>query len=269
MNKEKISEALSYLDDDIIKETDALRKKSAKRHGNGIIDITRRPWFKMGITAAAIILILVGGGAVVANSKLFRKEDSFQKSAEITSSKMAMDSEEGMESSIGIDQNMLSRATDSPYPTQKETEDYGTQSLSEGNGDNNITADMNGECNLSYITTFCNVTVNGENISGTYGFDLSMEADYDVSTGDMWELEILNDDTWTKVKPREEKKWSTTSYSVGRFMGTRLSLDFNLDNYGYLKNGTYRIVKPIVIHRTVEGNKSDCENVVYCEFEIK
>ena len=42
MDKEKISEALSYLDDDIIKETDELRQKSGKKRSPGIIDITNK-----------------------------------------------------------------------------------------------------------------------------------------------------------------------------------------------------------------------------------
>ena len=267
MDKEKISEALSYLDDDIIKETDALRKKSANRHGNGIIDITRKPWFKLGLTAAAIVLILVGGGAVIANSNLLRKPTEAKKQFASVECDQAINmGPEGTKENLNISQNMTSRVSTTCAPTENYY-DPEPVTAADGYSGNKSTGSCK-EYNLEYISPFCNVSVNGQNVYGTYGFDISVEADYDVATGDSWELEVLKDGTWTSVKPKEETKWGTTSYSVGRFMGTRLSLDFNLDSYGYVKNGKYRIVKPITIHKTVEGNKVVFDDVVYCEFEI-
>ncbi|MCR5823355.1 MAG: hypothetical protein K6G60_02885 [Lachnospiraceae bacterium] len=269
MDKEKISEALSYLDDDIIKETDALRQKSAKRRSFGIINIAGRPWVKIGLTAAACVLIIIGGGVAVYRSGILSRKKSAPL-PDLASSKFAYTSSDGITQGLSEGDGF---ATDR-YDTSDSGRNEGTRENAVGTspasvGEKQVAAAAM-PYDMTYITSFCTYTCKDSKVAGSYGFDLSENADYYVVTGDRWELEFLNSDTWEKVAPKEEKAWPAIAIPIGQYAGTNhYSSNFNLDCYGELKDGSYRIVKKIWIHKVVGGNDTSYEESVYCDLEIK
>lgn len=265
MNKEKLSEALSYLDDDIIKETDALRRKHSKSRSSRIAEFTRKPWFKTALAAAALIVIMIGGGVVARNMNLGGKKEAMtnQKSLVSYDSMLMTNDSEAAES---IRESKTVEGNEREIPGQAD-------SVSKGGPAPAVTASSgaNGKYDLNYITPFCNATCKNGKVSGTYGFDLSEDADYYVETGEEWALEMLKDDEWKNVALKEHSiVWPTPVYSVGQYPGTNhFEKNFNLDAYVELKDGKYRIVKKVSIRKSVNGSESIFDEVIYCDFEIK
>lgn len=262
MNKEKISEALSYLDDDIIKETDALRQKSAKRHGSGILSITTRPWFKMSLVAAAFVLIVIGGGIAVVRTGLLGAKGSKSEAysaADNTAGSVYLNSIDG-ESGESFPHVAAEYDPDSVETSVR-------QSAVTAEGSKTVYMK---EYDMSYVRTFCEAHSTDGKVNGTYGFDLSEDADYYVSTGEMWVLEEYDGMLWIPVEPKDEIKWSAPGYIIGQHAGTHhFSKTFNLDAYGELKEGTYRLVKDITVHKTVEGSENTYDEIVYFQFDVK
>ncbi len=273
MDKEKISEALSFLDDDIIKETDALRQKSAKRRSSGVIDITRRAWFKAGLAVAALALILIGGGTVMV--RMFPSK-SAKKDAGIETSSLAQKSfayEAESDSNGYMSDDMLmsqSTAAGITKATATPTSYISPSSVSEGVGASDNLTERNTDYDMDYISTYCTVTCKDGNVTGEFGFDLSENADYFCSTGESWELQRLNGENWETVYPVEPLMWIMPMYYIGQYPGTNhFSRTFDLKPYGELTEGSYRIAKQIFIHKTVNGSENVYDDHLYCEFEIK
>jgi hypothetical protein len=263
MNKEKISEALSYLDDDIIAETDALRRKRTKSRSSRIIDITRKPWFKTAMAAAAIIVILIGVGSVARNLRLGKKEASKSISQNDVAYNLARSSE------------AQSASSENPLIDSKITQ--GTkgieraESVSDSNGmPGMVTASAPEAYDLNYIATFCKAVCKDGKVSGTFGFDLDVSADYYVEFGEEWYLEMYKGEDWVRIEPKEPLCWIEPVYSVGQYIGTNhFEKAFDLDAYSELKDGKYRIAKNIFVFKRVNGEDTVFNDVIYFEFDIK
>ncbi|MBQ7635995.1 MAG: hypothetical protein IJS80_01685 [Lachnospiraceae bacterium] len=270
MDKEKISDALSYLDDDIIEETEKLRQRSAKSRSSKLAEFTRRPWFKTALAAAAVIVILIGGGAVAGNMHLKKKERSadinmIQKSALMKDMESRANEETdstGFSDSLDPQESKYLDQSATSYPATVSD----NSGISKGGfgGSNSL-----GDYDLSYISTTCVVSRNDESVSGSYSIDLSEKADYYLETGEAWSLEILKDDSWEYISPKSEQTWNQAVYGIGKFAGTgHLERTFNLNAYGTLKKGKYRIAKNIYVFKTVDGKENVYNDTVYCEFEL-
>lgn len=271
MDKEKISEALSYLDDDIIKETDALRQKSRGKARPGIIDITKKPWFKIGLAAAAMVVILVGGGVAAANSRMFSKKSAFKENSaafdgaqkSIAVESVLQDFNEDEAGSIDINASLTAKATVTASPSVDPGRDA---SYNEPVATGSMPV-----YDMSHITTKCSVVTsqNGA-VAGTYEFNLSESADYIVSFGEQVDLEVMKDDYWETIEPKEELSWVPSKYKFGEYPGSNyFSGNFDLNAYGKLKAGTYRLAMQIYIQKTLEGVNHTFEDKIYFEFEIK
>ncbi len=273
MDKEKISEAMSFLDDDIIKETDALRQRSAKRKSSGVIDITKRAWFKAGLAVAALALILIGGGTVMVK---MMPPKMMMKDAEIETSSMVQKSfayEPSTDSNGFADENLIMSQGSSANVaalTATPTMYIAPSSASEGTGASDKSAERYTDYDMDYISTYCTVTCKDGNVTGEFGFDLSESADYYLSTGESWELQRLNGENWETVNPEEPLMWIMPMYYIGQYPGTNhFSRTFDLKPYGKLTEGSYRIAKQIFVHKTVNGSENVYDDVLYCNFEIK
>ncbi len=268
MNKEKLSEALSYLDDDIIEETEKLRNRPVKSHNSRLIEFTRKPWFKTALAAAAVIVILIGGTAVARNMRLATK--SAPKENMLYTNELSMqevgDGENYREAeSDGISTDMAVKPTATSFPEKSLMNESKVAST---NSAENTQDDL--IYDLYYISTFCAVTCNAGKVSGSYGFDLSENADYYVETGEEWTLEVFKGEEWTLVEPKETPIWIEPVYSIGQYPGTNhFERKFNLDAYGELKEGKYRIAKNIYVLKTINGAENVYNDVIYFDFDIK
>ncbi len=67
MDKDKLMDAMSQIDDDILGETNKIRLKSQEKSTAKITRITRKPWFKIA-SAAAVLVIIIAAGGIVGNN---------------------------------------------------------------------------------------------------------------------------------------------------------------------------------------------------------
>ena len=72
MDKDKLMDAMSQIDDDILGETNKIRLKSQEKRSGKITRITKKPWFKAA-SAAAVLVIVVAAGSIVGNNVLTTK----------------------------------------------------------------------------------------------------------------------------------------------------------------------------------------------------
>ncbi|MCR5583927.1 MAG: hypothetical protein K6F63_00655 [Lachnospiraceae bacterium] len=270
MNKEKISDALSYLDDDIIAETDALRKKHTKSKSSKIIDITRKPWFKTAMAAAAIIVILIGGGAVAGNMKLGKKNESKEFSKQDIAFYTTKNTQAYDESDNAMNESKVTQGENGLERASTDSNSVGMPQSDSASAPTTTPTAAGVLYDKGYIVPFCKAVCKGGKVSGTFGFDLDVSADYYVEFGEEWFLEMYKGEEWTKIEPKEPLSWIEPVYSVGQYIGTNhFEKAFDLDAYGELKDGKYRIAKNIYVLKTVNGEEKVYNDVIYFDFEIK
>lgn len=286
MNKEQISDALSFIDDSMLEQTNKLRMAPRAKK------ITRIRWTGVASAAAAVLVLVAGATSLRLFSRQSMKEaapsmaeqnhfammaESATESAGTLESKVLAPIDRVADESNGFEAKPTSAGNWLQETTVSEDTSImlGSNINLEADGFNGVANGLldkdgfyYGNASLNYVPEQQDINYTVESIDrNNVTFTCSNNLSSTVYTGDDYELETNIDGIWYTCEPITEIGFDSILWSVDAKAERVFNYSFDYA-YGELQGGKYRIVKKFYLSAPDPVNKPK-ELLVAVEFDIE